>query len=435
MDRTERAFIAVLALITIVYLVLFGYYLGATGLRVPVVDVIYWVLHYIDHWMTGDWWGYLWTPHNEHRLVWSRVLLVVDLAWFGGNGVSFLLFGIACMVVLVGAILREVMASELAPGPRAAVALMVVLLLATSFNGIDCSVPQLGLYLHTCAFLVLALVLLDAKGEGGAHATARRFGAIAAAVASTFGVSGGLLAFPVLHWAAWRGGLGLRWIAIIWLVGALLIPAYVSGLGKNDVAPSLDAMTLLRLGDYVIRFLGLPWSHSPSLVNFGRAIGLATAGFGGYVLLRFGIFQRPRSRLERIAIGMLLFSFMTAALIAASRVNTAPDREMPIRYALFTSLAQVSLLLIAAPWLGRIWAGSRRWVAQAVVLLGAVLFLGQQILGGRAGAEGAAQYTAAYRAMEAGKWSPDQEGMVGNPANVGRVLRFVHAHGLYRADR
>ena len=132
---------------------------------------------------------------------------------------------------------------------------------------------------------------------------------------------------------------------------------------------------------------------------------------------------------------MLLFSLMTAALIAASRVNTAPDREMPIRYALFTSLTQVSLLLIAAPWLGRVWAGSRRWVAQAVVLLGAVLFLGQQILGGRAGAEGAAQYTAAYRAMEAGKWSPDQEGMVGNPANVGRVLRFVHAHRLYRADR
>ena len=39
MDRSERAFIAVLALITVVYLVLFGYYLGAMGLRVPVVDV------------------------------------------------------------------------------------------------------------------------------------------------------------------------------------------------------------------------------------------------------------------------------------------------------------------------------------------------------------------------------------------------------------
>ncbi len=435
MDRTERAFIAVLALITIVYLVLFGYYLGATGLRVPVVDVIYWVLHYIDRWLTGDWWGYLWTPHNGHRLMWSRLLLIADLEWFGGTAIPFLLFGIACFIVLVGAIVREVMASELAPGPRAAVALVVVLLLATAFNGIDCSVPQLGVYLHTCAFAVLALVLWEGRDEGGAHATARRFGAIAAAVGASLGVSGGLLIWPVLHWAAWRGGLGLRWIAILWLVGALLIAAYLHGLDEPGVASPFDVVTLLRMADYVIRFLGLPWSHSASLVNVGRAAGLATLGFGGYAILRLGILRPPRSRLERIAVGLLLFSFMTAAAITFGRLNTAPDREMPIRYALFTSLAQVALLLIAAPWLGRILAGSRRGVAQAVVLLGAVVFLGQQILAGRAGAEGAAQYTAAYRAMEAGKWSPDQEGMVGNPAVVGRVLSFAHAHGLYRADR
>jgi hypothetical protein len=345
----------------------------------------------------------------------------------------FLLFGVACLAVLAGSVVREVMASDLAPGPRAMVALIVVLLLATSFNGIDCSAPQLGVYLHTCAFLVLALVLLDGKDEAGRHATARRFGALAAGAGAAFGVDGGLLAWPVLIWAAWRGGLGLRWIVLIGLVGALVIAAYLHGWSENGNTLNLISVTPLRMADYVIRFLGLPWSHSLNLVNFGRAVGAATLGFGSYAILRFGLLQAPRSRLDRIAIGMLLFSFMTAAVITVGRLNAAPDREMPIRYALFTSLAQVALLLVVAPSLARLWATGWRRLGQAVVLLGAVLFLGQQILAGRAGAEGAAQYTAAYRTLEAGKWSRDREDLVGNSVNVQQVLNFAHAHGLYRA--
>jgi hypothetical protein len=116
-------------------------------------------------------------------------------------------------------------------------------------------------------------------------------------------------------------------------------------------------------------------------------------------------------------------------------VNTAPEREMPIRYALFTSLVQVALLLVAAPWLTGILAGSRRRVFQGVILLGAILFLGQQVLAGRAGAEGTGQYTAAYRAFEAGNQTSEQHELVGGGDSLVRALAFIHAHGLYRADR
>jgi hypothetical protein len=56
-SRADRVFAVTLASMMIVYLVLFGYYLGAMGLRVPVFDVLYWVTHYLDHWLAGDWWG------------------------------------------------------------------------------------------------------------------------------------------------------------------------------------------------------------------------------------------------------------------------------------------------------------------------------------------------------------------------------------------
>jgi len=433
--RLDRLVIAALVAITALYLILFGYFIGATALRVPVFDVIYWVTHYIDYWLTGDWWGYFWMDHNGHRLMWSRLLMIATLRWPGGSVMPFILFGIGCFAVMIGTIVQKVKDADLPAAPRLVIMLLVVLLLATTFNGIDCGAPQLGVYLHTCAFAILALVLWDAKGEGGRYAIARRIGAVVAGILAAFGVSGGLLIWPVLCWAAWRGRLGWRWIALLFLIGVPFGLFYMYGVKPTPLVSTFDSGTLLRIADYLLRFFGLPWSHSPALVNPGRFVGLATIGCGAYAILSFGILGRPRSRLERIAIGLLLFSFMTAAVIVMGRLNAAPDREMPIRYALFTSLAQVGLLLFAAPSFAKAWAGRASPLLQGVVLFGALLFLGQQVAAGRAGVEGVRQYTAAYRADEAGLASDQQKALVGGDAWAQRVFDFVHAQGLFPPER
>ena len=433
--RLDRLVIGAMVAITALYLVLFGYFIGATALRVPVFDVIYWVTHYIDHWLTGDWWGYLWIDHNGHRLMWSRLLMIATLRWPGGSVMPFILFGIACFAGMIGTILLEVSRADLPAAPRLVIMLLVVLLLATSFNGIDCGAPQLGVYLHTCAFAILAVVLWDGKGEGGRYVLVRRSGAILAAILAAFGVSGGLLIWPVLCWAAWRGGLGWRGIGVLFLVGVPFGLFYMHGVEPTSLVSTFDGATLLRIADYLLRFFGLPWSHSSALVNPARLIGLATIGCGAYAILRFGIFGTPRSRLERIAIALLMFSFMTAVVIVFGRLNTAPDREMPIRYALFTSLAQVGLLLFAAPSFARLWAGEARPLLQGAVLIVALVFLGQQVVAGRAGVEGVRQYTAAYRAYEAGQASDQQKQLVGGDKWVQRVFDFAHAQGLFSPER
>ena len=101
LDGTDRFFLAVLGVIAVGYLVLFGYYLGATIIRVPVYDLIGFIMHYADFWLRGDWWGYLWIPHNEHRLVFTRLLLLADIDWFRGNTVPFIIFGLLCLAVMV----------------------------------------------------------------------------------------------------------------------------------------------------------------------------------------------------------------------------------------------------------------------------------------------------------------------------------------------
>src|SRR5262249_18708517 len=156
------------------YLMLFGYYLGATIIRVPVYDLIGFIMHYADFWLRGDWWGYLWIPHNEHRLVFTRLLLLADIDLFRGTTLPFVLFGLLCLAAMIWAIVSEVIASALPGGLRATLAVLVLLVLATSYIVVDCTMPALGQYVHTAAFATLAVVLLDGAGEGGRFAARRR---------------------------------------------------------------------------------------------------------------------------------------------------------------------------------------------------------------------------------------------------------------------
>ncbi|HKF64118.1 MAG TPA: hypothetical protein VKB42_22275, partial [Dongiaceae bacterium] len=360
LDGGDRLFLALLGLIALAYLVLFGYYLGATIIRVPVYDLIGFIMHYADFWLRGDWWGYLWIPHNEHRLIFTRLLLLADIDWFRGDAVPFILFGLLCLAVMIYAIVREVMAADLPRGLRLILAAFVLLLLATSYIVVDCTMPALGQYVHTAACATLAVVLLDGAGEDGRFANLRRVLALVAGIAAAFGIAGGLIIWPVLVCIAWRGGLSRGWIVTVTLVGAAFIALYVPGIRTHGSLGSLDLSRLARMLDYAVRFLGLPWSHDASFVWFGRAAGAVILVAGLYFLLLRGLLGPPRSRLERIALGLMLFALLMAALAGAGRVDIATDREMPVRYSVFTAMGQIGLLLLLAPSLARLWEKRRR---------------------------------------------------------------------------
>jgi hypothetical protein len=404
----DRIFLPALALIATAYLALFGYFIGATAIRVPVYDLLGWIMHYADFWLRGDWWGYLWIAHNEHRILFSRLLLLADIAWLRGTTLPFLIFGLLCLAAMIAALVIEVGKAAASQSLVAALTLMVPLLLATSYIVVDCTMPALGVYVQTAAFATLALVLLDGAGEGGRYADLRRCLAMLAGLAAGFGIAAGLLIWPVLLWAAWRGGLGRIWLVAVALLGAGFIAVYVPGLHSHGRLGSLDPLRLLRMLDYAIRFLGLPWSHAAGLVWPARLAGAAILAAGLFALLRRGLWGARPGRLERLAIGMLLFALLIAALAGVGRVDIATDRAMPIRYSIFTAMAQLGLLFLAVPWLDRAWARpARRRAIQAAILALALVLLGQQLVAGRAGAAVAAQYAEAYRKFASGLWTPE----------------------------
>jgi hypothetical protein len=408
---------------------MFAYYVGATILRVPVYDLLAWILHYAQYWRTGEWWHYLWLPHNEHRLIWSRLLLVADIEWFRGSTLPFLLFNSASFLLTVGCPLWVVSRASLPTELRAAISAVVILLVAASYAAIYCSVPVMGEYVHTTGLLVLSLALL---GKGN-----RRWGrpaaAIACAVLAAFGFAGGLLAPPTLFLAAWRARLGRGWLIALGLIGLVLMAVYLPGLPVGRDAGALTSRALPAIFDYGTRFLGLPWSHVPSLVWFGRIKGAAVAGLGIATLLWRGLRPGPTNEVEQMGIGLLFFTLAIAALATVARTDNAPGLLMPIRYGIFAALAEVGLLLANVTLLARLWATGGRRPLQWVIVAAACVMLLQQVVSGQAAVAVKAQYVECYHRFAAGEWTGAMNRYVfPNREDAERGLAVIRALNIYQ---
>ena len=164
-SRFEWLFIPALAGLIGLYLAIFVYYVAATVITVPYLDLLEWILRYDQYWRAGDWWHYFWLPHNGHRLVWSLILVLADIECCRGSTLPFLLFDSICFLLTIGGPLWVIWVADLAIQLKAILAAAVILLLAASWAVIYCSVPIEGDFVHTTGFFVLALVLLEGVGE------------------------------------------------------------------------------------------------------------------------------------------------------------------------------------------------------------------------------------------------------------------------------
>jgi hypothetical protein len=403
----DRAFAIALATIAAVYCALFLYFVERASIRVPVYDLLDWLQFYGNRLQANDWFGYLWTPHNEHRIAWSRILLAIDVRWFGGGGTPFALFGLFLLIAMAASVSWEILEGYFSISWKATAIPIAILLLTPADTVVMIGMPAMGVFLHTSAFALFSLLLLDGAGEQGRFSNYRRAAAIVAACLAAFGVSGGLLIWPVLMWSVWRGGLGWRWVAGIACVGGLFIALYLWGLPSPPISTSFDIGRLVQSLDYAIRFLGLPWSHMPQLVWPARLIGVGILCVGGFLLINDSLSARFSTRLERIGLALVLFTFLLAAAAALARVDVAKDREMPIRYGMFVVLAHVGLLLCSLGFLERLWHGAYRRSLQWLTLGISVALVGQQFVVGRFAVQEADRYKEAWSRFVAGDWTPD----------------------------
>jgi hypothetical protein len=419
-----------LALIAAANSILFIYFVEKASIRVPVVDLLDWLQLYGERSSDGDWLGYLWTPDNGHRLVFSWALLALDVKWCGNRGEAFAASGFVLLLGMATTICWKIMQSNLSISWKLTAIPIAVLLLTSADTVVMIGMQTMGSFLQASSFGVFALALLDGAAEQDHLSKYRRVAAITCACLAAFGDSGGLLIWPAVMWSAWKGGLRWGWIAGMACVGTLFIAMYLWNLPSSPVSTSMDFSHTVRSFDYVIRFLGLPWSHMHELVWPARLIGLSIFCLGSFALLSVS-FSAQVKTVERLGVALILFSFLLVSAAALVRVDVAVDREMPIRYGMFVVLAHLGLLLWSLDFLDRVWHGAHRAAFQRLLLALSLVWVGQQVVIGRFAVEEANRYNDAWSRFVGGDWTPDMLRYVYPDREHAQAgLSYLRANGL-----
>lgn len=407
MNATYRkhAFTIALALIAAANAILFLYFVEKASIRVPVVDLLDWLQLYGER-SEIDWLGYLWTPHNEHRMVFSRLLLALDVKRFGNQGEAFAASGFVLLLGMGATICWKIMKSSLSISWKLTAFPIAILLLTPANIVVMIGMQTMGAFLQTSSFGFFALALLDGADDQDPFSKYRRSAAIACGCLAAFGDSGGLLIWPALMWSAWKGGLRWCWIAGIACAASIFIAVYLWHLPSPPVSKAMDFSHVIRGFDYLIRFVGLPWSHMRELVWPARLVGLSIFCLGCFAFVSASLWVRVSS-LQRLGVALILFSFLIAAAAALARLDVAVDREMPIRYGMFVVLAHLGLLLWSLDFLERLWHGAYRRSFQSVMLVICLTWVGQQIAVGNFAVAEAKRYKDAWSRFVAGEWTPD----------------------------
>ena len=428
-------------IIAAVHVALFLYYLRATIIVEPFWDMYAHVLRYLDFREGGTWWAYLWEPHVQHRHVWIRLLTALDVEAFSGVALPFIVSSACAMAMAAWLLWREsrrIDPSELG----AAVGCLAVMLVLTSVGAVVCAIPMNGVYPQVLVFTVLALTLFEGPWEserGTPRLPWRRLAALLAAMCAAFANAAALSLWPILGWMAWRGRAGRAWTIGVLLLGAAFAAFYLRGLPLAPEGGGPSGLTapdrLSRMAEYLLTYMGLPWTRAAALEVPGRIIGGALLLIGVWAVLWRG-FIRPRGgRLERLALGCIMFSFASALLASVGRVDVGPELVVPVRYSLFLMPLHAGMLWLASPYLSRQWAiQSRRPAIQALMIGASLLLVVQQVAAGQAAVETTRSMRATIQRFMAGEEDPAAARVVFDDLEEARdASDRIQAAGLYTA--
>jgi hypothetical protein len=320
------------------------YVLFETHISRPFSDMYDWLSAWFDR--DQNFFSYLWQPHNEHHIVWIRLLVPLDLM-LGGRGIAFMWAGLFGLVVLVAVSAAAVRASELPNQTKIEICTLLVTLVFGIAGAVDCSISINVPYPLAVGFGVVSLWL-----AASAETAARRISAVLAAIAATFASGVAIVLLPVLFLMALRSRWGWHWAGVLALICVCYSAVYVSGNYHNH---SLD-LRVVDAAAFGLAYFGLPISRDPVLLHAGMVIGGVIL-----VLSLIALSLRRNDPYSRFAQGCILFSLGTAALAVWGR----SEFGIPIRYTVFLMPLQIGLIMLGARLIS-----SKGMLAAAIVLLG-----------------------------------------------------------------
>ena len=378
--------------------------------------------------------SWLWAQHNEHRVLFYRLLFLADVSWLSGrHWIEFaaILAAQGFSLALLAGMLRGIgrLRGSLW---RASFGLAAFCLFCLSQRENFDWAFQISFLLPNL-FLILALTgLLRSQS---AAASAGRWGylglAIVAAAAATYANGNGVIVWPVLILAAILLRARPSMAALLALAGGLLLVAYLHGY----VSPSYHASPLLSLHHpvsllvYVGRYFGVKVARGTAGTTAGAVTGLGSLLVGFALALRLarrGELQRP---LPAALLALMVFPVSTAFLTSLGRMNFGVDQAAASRYQTFVLLYYFALVLLGLLSLAQTTKPALRTALLAAVTLLMLLYVSQYPRRIRVSRARVLEYKAAALAMLTGV--PDPKALTllyPDPEVPWRDLGYIREH-------
>jgi hypothetical protein len=321
--------------------------------------------------------------HGGHRLLVPRLLYLAEYKLFDGRNLFLVGVGVALQLVLAGIVARTLWAERRRSGAAlTGFGLGLVAMLAFSATQLENFVRPWNVhwFLANAAVAVSLAAGLRVGDAVRSRSEATAWGwwllASAAAWVASYSMATGLLGWPLLLLL----GFLLRWwprlLVAIGLEGALAIAVYLRGSRVLDAGSSLTSGGALV--EWLLACLGSPLSWLSR--DAGSALALAATLAAAALSLRLLAGRSAASRGECLLVGLMLFAWGAAALIALGRTSLWPESWEAARYQTIVLLFWLSLLLLALLAL----RGERlhQRVLRPLLMLAAAIWLAAAVLPG-----------------------------------------------------
>lgn len=272
----------------------------------------------------------LFEQHGEHRLVFDRVVALVECYLFGQVEFrSLILIGSTALAVILVLFCKTARRdAKLSPLHLAPVALLLF-----NFRYFEASFwPMAALQnLWVLCFAFLAFYFLFQRNSSSVYVAAA-FGLMA-----TFTSANGMVTFAAGALVLALNRQLLTRKSLIWgAAGFVAILSYLHGYEKPGQHPEVLRPLLENPAGfvgYVLAFLGSVFTQN---VIAAVAIGSAFVGFAGYLTLRRYFARDP------ICYALIVFLLVTGALAGFSRFGFGMEQALASRYAIVSTLLAVS---------------------------------------------------------------------------------------------
>jgi len=288
----------------------------------------------------------LWDQHNEHRILFPRLVFLADAQWFGLTSVFTI--AVTCLLQVLHAVLVVVLVLRVVPDRGAARVVVAATVAACMLHGsqlINLAWSFQVQFVMVYLAITVALHELSRHDRGALHIVA----AIAAGCIATGSMANGVLVWPLLWSLAVQRRVPLRWILILVAAGAAMLFAYLHGYeNPSRHSPLLQGVTHpLATLQYLCAFLGNPlWPERAVPAVTAGAITLALATWTAVRLLLRWSRLTPA---EAVLLHVIFLVVGTGVMIAAGRINFPLDAMLNSRYCTPALLLWSVLLATALP--------------------------------------------------------------------------------------